>query len=373
MVKLARWSLHFYKLPYRREIVWANAVEKEGLYALLLLESDNGARGVAEGTIKATWSGVSPNSLKASFEEVLMPRLAGVDVSQPGDVGKALAGVPENRLAKGMIDTAAWTLHAATIGQPLWQLWGGKGEVELTWAITRQPPAVMAREAAEVCEQYGFRTLKVKGGQGLQTDLMAMREIRAAVGEGVALYVDANSAYSRYEAPAYVNAIAAAGATVAEDPCALWPDEAFGALAAAAPIPLLVDRNCTSVLDAQAFLGKGALNNGEACKVALSTKPGRIGLSEARAINALAATHGAQVAVGLYAESALGSLINLQQAAAIAPAQTLVAAEQTFYLELQEQVLAILPVIGAGRLTLPAEADLAVLIDWERVRHCALA
>ncbi len=364
MVRLARWSLHFYKLAYRREIVWANAVEKEGLYALLLLEGDNGARGIAEGTIKATWSGVSPNSLKASFAEVLMPRLAGVDVSDPDVVAKALAGIPENRLAKGMIDTAAWTLHAATIGQPLWRLWGGKGEVELTWAITRQPPAVMAREAGEVCEQYGFRTLKVKGGQGVETDLIAMREIRAAVGDGVALYVDANSAYSRDEAAAYVNAIAGAGATVAEDPCALWPDEAFSALVVASPIPLLVDRNCTSVLDAQAFLGKG-----DAGTVALSTKPGRIGLSEARAINDLASRRGARVAVGLYAESALGSLINLQQAAALAPAQTLVAAEQTFFLQLQEQVTGTLPAIKAGCLRLPTEPDLAALVDWQRLEQ----
>ncbi len=368
MVRLARWSLHFYTLSYRREIVWANAVEKEGLYALLLLEGDNGTRGVAEGTIKATWSGVSANSLKASFDDVLMPRLAGVDVSDPGLVAKALAGIPENRLAKGMLDSAAWTLHAATIGQPLWQLWGGKGDVELTWAITRQPPAVMAREAGEVCEQYGFRTLKVKGGQGLQTDLAAMREIRAAVGDGVTLYVDANSAYGRDEAQAYVHAIAGAGATVAEDPCALWPDEAFSALAAVSPIPLLVDRNCTSVLDAQAFLGQG-----DAGRVALSTKPGRIGLSEARAINDLAATRGAKVAVGLYAESALGSLISLQQAAALAPAQTLVAAEQTFFLELQEQVLASMPVMRDGRVSLPVEAELAALIDWERVQRGAPA
>ena len=82
-VKLARWSLHFYALPYRREIVWANAVEKQGTYALLMLEGDNGARGVAEGTIKATWSGVSPRSLKAAFEDFLMPRLAGVDIASP--------------------------------------------------------------------------------------------------------------------------------------------------------------------------------------------------------------------------------------------------------------------------------------------------
>lgn len=361
-VKLERWSLHFYSLPYRREIVWANAVERAGLFALLVIEGDNGARGIAEGTIKATWSGVSPRSLAATFEDVLMPRLAGIDIASPPAVAQALAGVPENRLAKGMIDSASWLLHAATAGSPLWRLWGAPQSVDLTWAITRQPPAVMAREAAEVCARYGFRTLKVKGGQGLAIDLEAMREIRAAVGNDVTLYVDANSAYKRDQALAYVNAIADAGAVVAEDPCPLWPDAQFTALQHDATLPILIDRNCTSVQDAQAFIDKGG--------IALSTKPGRIGLSEARAINDLAAAHGAKVAVGLYAESVLGTLISLQQAAALPASQTLVAAEQTFFLEMAEQVLFGLPAIVDGRMTLPDTPDLAGLVDMQAVtRH----
>ena len=363
-IKLARWALHFYALPYRREIVWANAVEKEGVFALLEIEGDNGRRGVAEGTIKSTWSGVSVNSLKAAFEDVLMPRLKDVDIATPADVAEALAGIPENQLAKGMLDNASWTLHAASTGTPLWQMWGGQRELDLTWAITRQPPLVMAREAAEVCARHGFRTLKVKGGQGVATDLQAMHEIRAAVGATVTLYVDANSAYARDQAPAYVQAIADAGAVVAEDPCPLWPDAAFAALQAAVPIPLLVDRNCVSVRDALAFLDRGA-----GARVALSTKPGRIGLSAARAIHDAAASRGARVAVGLYAESALGTLISAQQAAAIAPAQALVAAEQTFFLEMREQILAQPLKIKDGKISLPGDANLADAIDWERVRH----
>jgi L-alanine-DL-glutamate epimerase-like enolase superfamily enzyme len=363
-VKLERWSLHFYSLPYRREIVWANAVEKSGTFAMLVIEGDNGARGLAEGTIKSTWSGVSPRSLAATFEDVLMPRLAGIDISAPAAVEKALAGVPENRLAKGMIDSAAWTLHAASLGTPLWRLWGGVPAVDLTWAITRQPPLVMAREAAEVCACHGFGTLKVKGGQGLEIDLWAMREIRAAVGDKVSLYVDANSAYGRDEAAAYVSAIADAGAVVAEDPCPLWPDAAFNALQHGAAVPILVDRNCTSVQDAQAFIEKGG--------IALSTKPGRIGLTEARAINALAAAHGAKVAVGLYAESALGTLVSLQQASALPAAQTLVAAEQTFFLEMEDQVLGATPAIANGRLTLPESVDLFALVDQEKLARHAL-
>ncbi len=374
-VKLARWSLHFYTLPYRREIVWANAVEKEGLYALLLVEGDNGRQGIAEGTIKSTWSGVSPNSLKAAFEDFLMPKLQGVDIASPVAVNQALAGIPENQLAKGMIDTAAWTLHAASIGQALWQLWNGGTaacpEIDLTWAITRQPPVAMAAEAAEVCTRYGFHTLKVKGGQGRATDLQAMREIRSALkgseGGEVTLYVDANSAYPRDDATDYVKAIADAGAIVAEDPCPLLPDAQFSALQAASPIPLLVDRNCTSVRDAEAFLDKGAAN-----KIALSTKPGRIGFSEARAITALAAARGAKVAIGLYAESALGSLISLQQVAALPKARALVAAEQTFFLEMTEQVLAAPIEIRDGRIVLPPDANLAAMVDWERVARYAL-
>ena len=58
-MKLERWSLHFYRLPYAREVVWANAREDSGLFALLKLEAD-GCSGIAEGTLKDTWSGVSP-------------------------------------------------------------------------------------------------------------------------------------------------------------------------------------------------------------------------------------------------------------------------------------------------------------------------
>ena len=363
-VALERWSLHFYSLPYRREIVWANAVERAGLFALLVLEGDNGARGIAEGTIKAAWSGVSPRSLAAAFEDVLMPRLAGVDIASPPDVARALSGIPENRLAKGMIDSASWTLHSASAGAPLWRLWDAPRSVDLTWAVTRQPPAAMAREAAAMCARHGFRTLKVKGGQGLATDLAALREIRAAVGGAVVLYVDANSAYGREEAPGYASAIADAGAVVAEDPCPLSPDAQFADLQRGAPLPILIDRGCTSAQDAQAFIGRGG--------VALSAKPGRIGLSEARAICDLAARHGARVAVGLYAESALGTLVSLQLAAALPAAQTLVAAEQSFFLEMAEQVLLDVPAVADGRIDLPAAADLYGLIDQGRLARHAL-
>jgi len=292
-VKLERWSLHFYRLAYRREVVWANAREDSGLFALLRIDAD-GATGIAEGTLKDTWSGVSPGSLKAALEDLLMPRLKGLDLGDEKVVARACAGVPENRLAKGMIESACWTLRASLAQQSLWKLWGAGRTRELAWTVTRRKPVQMAAEAADVRARYGFRVLKVKGGQGVEVDLRALAEIRNAVGEGVEMYVDANSAYEQGDAAEYVQALAAAGATVAEDPCALQPDAQFEALQANSPIPILVDRSCASKEDAALYLERGAQ--------ALSTKPGRVGLAEARAMAAMALQRSARTAARLEPE-----------------------------------------------------------------------
>ncbi|MDB5806925.1 MAG: hypothetical protein JWN73_4247 [Betaproteobacteria bacterium] len=363
-MKISRWSLHFYTLPYEREIVWVNAVEHAGVFALLLIEAENGARGIAEGTVKATWSGVSPRSLRAALEDFVMPRLATVDVGDADAVRIALAGIPENRLAKGMADTACWGLRAMAADQPLWKHLGGNAEVDIAWALTGQSPQAMAAEAAAMREKYGFGTFKLRGGQGAEVDVAALREVRAAVGAEVAMYIDANSSTPGTEALSYVRAIARAGALAAEDPCPLQPDQGFEALQSEGGLPVLIDRNCTSTDDARRFLERGA--------AAFAIKPGRIGLSEARQIAQLGARRGAKVAVGLYGESELGSLLSLQLAAAVSPQQRLLAAEQGFYLCMTEQVITRPLQLQGGRITLPETADLAALVDWEQVKRLAL-
>jgi L-alanine-DL-glutamate epimerase-like enolase superfamily enzyme len=144
---------------------------------------------------------------------------------------------------------------------------------------------------------------------------------------------------------------------VAEDPCALQPDRQFEELQKKSPIPILVDRSCASKEDAALFLERGAK--------ALSTKPGRVGLAQTRAIAAMAGLRGAKTAVGIYAESALGTLINLQQPGTMA-------AEQTFFLTMTQQVSTRVPEIRGGKIELPAEADLSKLVDWERLKGFAL-
>lgn len=356
-MKLADWSLHFYRLPYAREVLWSNARENSGLFAALKLVSAEGVAGVAEGTIKDTWSGVSPRSLQAALEDVVFPLIKNVHLEDREAVSAALARVPENRLAKALVDNACWTMRAAAAGRPLWQLLDGKPQVEVCWTVTRAKPAVMAAEAERYCSRHGFRTLKVKGGQGLQTDLQALFEIRAAVGSEVALTVDANGTCARAEALGYVRRIAEAGATVAEDPSPLAPDAEFEALQRACGIPILIDGSCTSARDAALYLARGAR--------AVSLKPGRIGLSESLAIRKLVEAKKQHTAVGIYAESVLGTLVSLQLAGSMP-------AEQSFFLVMKDQIVSTVPKIRGGRIQLPDEPDLQSLVDWDAVKRYAL-
>ena len=357
-MRLAQWSLHFYRLRYRREVRWAYAPESHGDYALLKLVADNGASGIAEGVIKATRTGYSPRSLAATLEDVLLPLLKGVDLADTCAVGRAFHWLDGNLAGRALIDNACWALRASAAGKSLWREWRGAAEVPVTWIVTRRPPGEMAAEAAEMCARHGLRSLKLKGGQGRETDLRVIAEVRAAVGASIELSMDANRAYPQEGIAEYVRAIADAGVTVAEDPCQLAPDSAFEKLQRECPIPLLVDFPCTSRQDAALFLDRGARS--------LMVKPGRIGLSEALEIDTLCARSGAGVSLGMFYETALGTALSLQAAAAL-KSRLVLPAEHSFYLLLTEQVTNVALEVKHGKFRLPDEPNLEKLVDWNAV------
>jgi L-alanine-DL-glutamate epimerase-like enolase superfamily enzyme len=360
-MRLAEYSLHCYRLRYERPVRWSDIVEEAAPFVLLRLQGDTGAVGVGEITVKPTWCGVTARSLIAAVEDVLMPLIASIDLGDPAKVRAVLDRIPENQAAKTLIDNACWDLHAAELGRSVWKLWGDAGRIELSWALTRQAPSAMAAEAATMVARHGFRTLKVKGGQGLDIDVAGMREIRAAVGEGVCLYVDANGAYAAEEALDYARAMADAGAVVVEDPCALAPDARFRGLQQESPVPLLVDFGCTSLRDAGLFIEQGAR--------ALSVKPGRFGLSTALAMQRRALQSGCAPVVGLMGESVLGTLAGLQFAASVP--HPILPAELTWFLAMTEQVTTLTPEVVDGCIDLPECVSLGALIDWRAVERLA--
>jgi L-alanine-DL-glutamate epimerase-like enolase superfamily enzyme len=352
------------RIPLPRPLQWASVRETVADYVLLKITADNGLVGVAEGSAKVPWTGATLRSLALAFEEMFEPALRGVDLLDEAALSPAIRRPREHTLAKAMIDVACWDIRSQIAGQPLWRLWHGQQAVPVCWVVTRQPPADMAREAEAMVARHGFRHFKIKGGQGVATDLEALTAIRSAVGDTVQLTVDANGHYSMAEAPAYVARLAEHDIRWVEDPCRYEPTIAFTELQQACRLPLLVDGPCRDVLIAKLFLQCGARG--------LSIKLGKAGgYTENRAIVDLAAAHACATNVGILAETSLGSLAALQLQAAIPPSLARLPAETTFFLGLdREYVQAPLEVVD-GTVRLPDEPGMARMVDWRRVADLA--
>ena len=351
VLNLASWRLTPVKLPYQRVVRWSDTVEDGGTYLLLELLSSCGHNGLAEGTVKSMWTGTTLASQIACLTDILLPRLTQVNLRDPAAINAALAMVPENRAAKALIDQACWDLRADAAGLPLWGLMGGTQEVAVSWTLTRGTPLEMAHEAAAMVDRYGFRTLKLKGGQGEETDLRAVQELRGAVGD-LEIYVDANWHYDYVRAIAYANRLAEYGVRFVEDPYMPVPDGRFRAAQAGVIATLLVDYPCVETRDVEAFLAVGARM--------FSVKPGRIGPRAAFELAQRAASGGAGVVVGLFAESALGSIAALSVSGALETHTGQAAAlpaEVTFFLTLKDQLLQVPLDIHDGCAFLPSKSN----------------
>ena len=100
---------------------------------------------------------------------------------------------------------------------------------------------------------------------------------------------------------------------------------------------------------------------------AFSVKPGRIGVSDGLAMSRLCTQRGAQVVVGMFAETQVGSLHTLSFAAAQGGN---FAAESSFFLMFRDSALREPLKVENGKVSLPGAAGFAPLVDWGAVdRH----
>lgn len=113
------------------------------------------------------------------------------DHGQKGSIIQGLSG----------IDIALWDLKGKYLNQPIHRLMGGPVRDAVAAYATGlyrreggDPAQYLAEEAAEYRAQ-GFGAVKLKVGFGIADDVRAARAVRAAIGSGTRLMIDANHAY----------------------------------------------------------------------------------------------------------------------------------------------------------------------------------
>ena len=238
--------------------------------------------------------GETPDRTWAFLRDPSTRLLLGDDPFATETIRRRLAEVPDQRAAQSAIDSALHDLVGRRLGVPTWRLLGLRRQSAATsYTISLGDPDEMARAATAAAVHYGCLKLKVGGRDGL--DVERVRAVRGAT--NALLRVDANEAWVYEEAVQVLDALAALGVTMCEQPLRAR-DPAGADLKERSPIPIFVDEDCLTARDIPACAERA---HGVNVKL---TKCG--GISEAVRIVSAARASGLGLMLGCVTESTLG-------------------------------------------------------------------
>ncbi|MGE3245223.1 MAG: mandelate racemase/muconate lactonizing enzyme family protein [Beijerinckiaceae bacterium] len=368
-------KVHVLDIPLRRRFHWAAHSEERIDVVLFELRASNGARGVAEMTVRTKWHGETVQDVVGALA-VLPSALQAVDLTSAEMFYGAMRRATKSPLARAIVDMARTDMLAQsdnlTLPQAVARMFlpgAGVEEVASSAAfsctITRSQPDRMAREAAHYVETIGARAFKIKTGQGLEADAQAVASIRKVAGKTAVLSADSNRAGPPERVADMAAMLAENAVEWFEDPCHFAADETFVRVRRESCVPVLVDNACRSLPAARSFLDLGAEG--------LSVKVMKAGIGESLEITRAAQEAGASITVGICASTALSACYSLALFAALPACLRAMPCEETFFLNLDGDILREPLVFAGGEIGLPPPGPMADRIDWAVVSKYSVA
>ena len=234
-----------FSLRFREPYVTARGRLEERQLALLRLRA-GGQEGLGEAAPLALRE---PTPLAAVVEELDMlwrPQLVGARLS--GDPEDHVRGVAEfSRQARDAVKMALFDLVGRLSDLPVWRLLGATEArpVRCNATLAAGGPAAVAARARE-WQKQGFDTFKLK--VGMEGDVAQVQAVRAALGPGALIRVDANGSWSADEAAERLREMEPL--ELAEQPVATL--EEMSLLRKRTDVPLAADESVVTPEDAEA-------------------------------------------------------------------------------------------------------------------------
>ncbi len=207
----------------------------------LLATMSNGARtGIGEATFLP---GYSDETAEAGWARSL--DLAESMVGRAPD--EAFAVAADAHADAAFTSTALTTACEMLAGHPALSL-AKPVSVPLLGIVNATEPEDFTPEI-EAHLAAGYRTLKVKVGFDVETDLARVRRIQALVAGRAVLRLDGNQGYDRAAALRFARALDPAGIELFEQPCAAGDWESAVAVAGASAVPMMLDESIFVLAD----------------------------------------------------------------------------------------------------------------------------
>ena len=168
---------------------------------VIKVTADDGQIGFGEAPPTAVITGDTLGSIRCAIQDFIAPNLIGMDIFDIDGIMKKLHGcILKNTSAKAAVDMAVYDLYAKALNQPLYKVLGGrKNRIETDLTISVNAVDEMVSDSVKAVEQ-GFQILKIKVGKEGLEDIKRIEAIRKAVGDGIAIRVDANQGWTAKEA-----------------------------------------------------------------------------------------------------------------------------------------------------------------------------
>jgi L-alanine-DL-glutamate epimerase-like enolase superfamily enzyme len=319
---------------------------------LVRIRDDDGREGWGE-------QHISPGSSAETREggwawlEALAPRLLGRHARD------AAAEIAAAWRQSPVAATALWTA-LEMLGRPTVLESAAGFRWPLLAAVNADTAAAIPEEVERRLDE-GYRTFKVKVGKDVMADLARLRLIQAAVAGRATLRIDANRAFSRDRALAFVAGLDPAGVELFEQPCASDDWAANATVAAASPVPLMLDEPICGEADIDRAAGIAGVG---LCKLKLK-RFGSLGRLEA-ALGRVAG-HGMKAVLG----DGLGAELNCWMEACVARRTLDNTGEFNGYLKLRPEARLLAEPLGFADGQLVVPAGYWPEVDLDRLNaHC---
>lgn len=293
--------------------------------------------------------------------DFILPAIVGRTVQTPDDVLAPVSWIRGHRMARAVVEMAAWDLAARAEGVSLSKKIGGTRErvaVGVSVGLKPDDEALHAQVAGFVDDGYSRIKIKIKPGR----DVEMLRGLRTRFPD-TPFMADANSAYTLADLDR-LQALDALDLMMIEQP--LRHDDVLhhARLQKALTTPVCLDESIESDADAELALELGA------CRI-INIKPGRVGgLASSRAIHDRMRGAGLPVWCGGMLESGVGRAHNV--ALASLPGFTLpgdISASSRYW---ERDIVDPEFQVVDGHMAVPTGPGIGVEVDVDRIEALAV-